>query len=233
MRIPFAKYGYRELAIFSLLFGALAVAGGWLWWPLAVVFGVPLCMVVWFFRDPPRRIPDDPAAVVAPADGVVTDVVEVDELDFIGGRALRVGIFLSIFNVHVNRAPCAGRVDFVKYREGAFHAAFRGEASTQNESNAVGLTLPGGGRMLVRQISGAVARRIVCVCGPGAELARGERFGMIKFGSRTELLVSLEVPFSAVVKVGQKVRGGSTVIGMMPPAGQVAEGSGASGAAKA
>jgi len=234
MRFPFAKYGYRELAIFSLLFGALAVAGGWLvWWPLAVVFGVPLCMVVWFFRDPPRRIPDDPAAVVAPADGVVTDVVEVDEPDFIGGRALRVGIFLSIFNVHVNRAPCAGRVDYVKYREGAFHAAFRGEASTQNESNAVGLTLPGGGRMLVRQISGAVARRIVCVCGPGAELARGERFGMIKFGSRTELLVSLEVPFSAVVKVGQKVRGGSTVIGMMPPAGQVAEGSGASGAAKA
>jgi len=214
LRIPFARYGYRELLIFSLLLGALALAGGWfVWWPLAIVFGIPLCLVVWFFRDPARRIPDDPAAVVAPADGVVMDVGEVEEPNYIGGPATRVGIFLSIFNVHVNRAPCAGRVEYVKYRKGAFHGAFRKEASSENECNDVGIALPGGGKVLVRQISGAVARRIVCECRPGSVLERGERFGMIKFGSRTELLVSRDVPFEVGVSVGQKVRGGSTVCG--------------------
>ena len=216
MRVPFAKYGYRELIIFSVLFGALAVIiGSLVWWPLAVVFGVPFCIVVWFFRDPHRTVPDEEGALVSPADGTITDITEVENAEFIDGPATRIGIFLSILSVHINRAPCAGRVSYIKYHEGKFIAAMRPGASSDNEANSVGMILPDRNdeKILVKQISGAIARRIVCACRVGDGLGRGERFGMIKFGSRTELFVSRALQFDATVSVGQKVRAGACIVG--------------------
>jgi len=215
LRIPFAKYGYRELCLFAGIFVVLAAVGYWLWWPLAVVFGLLAAQVVWFFRDPPRTVPQGHGLLVSPADGTVTDISDVENAEFIGGPARRIGIFLSIFSVHINRAPCAGTVSYIGYHKGKFINALKPESSADNESNSVGLTLPepAGARLLVRQISGAIARRIVCDCKQGDSLARGERFGMIKFGSRTELFIPRHLPFEVAVKIGQKVKAGATVIG--------------------
>ncbi|NQT20464.1 MAG: phosphatidylserine decarboxylase family protein [Planctomycetes bacterium] len=216
MRIPFARYGYRELIIFSALFGALAALTVCLvWWPLAAIFVVPLCIVVWFFRDPPRSVPAEKDAVVAPADGRITDITEVDDAEFIGGPATRIGIFLSILSVHINRAPCAGRVSYIKYRKGKFIAAMRPGASSDNEANSVGMVLPDRNdeKILVKQITGAIARRIVCACREGDMLDRGQKFGMIKFGSRTELFVPRTLRFEPAVGVGQKVWAGASILG--------------------
>ncbi len=229
MRVPFARYGYRELLVFSALFALAAFFGGWLlWWPLAVVFAVPLALVVWFFRDPHRTVPDEHGAVVAPADGTITDITEVDDAEFIGGPATRIGIFLSVLSVHVNRAPYAGRVAYLKYHKGSFTAAMRPGASSDNEANSLGIVLPdhGDAKILVKQIAGAIARRIVCACREGDVLSRGEKFGMIKFGSRTELFIPRTLPFDPEVTVGQKVRGGSSIIGRFRPESHDAEAGG-------
>ena len=221
MPAPFTRYGYRELITFSASFGLLALLGGYLiWWPLAVVFGIPMCWVMWFFRDPPRTVPDDEGAVVAPADGTIMDIIEVDDAEFIGGPATRIGIFLSIFDVHINRAPYAGRVEYIKYHKGKFFAAMRPQASLENESNSVGMVLPDhdNKKILVKQISGVIARRIVCTANEGDTLGRGEKFGMIKFGSRTELYIPLDLAFEPCVKVGQKVHAGSSIVGRLLPA---------------
>jgi len=216
VRFPFAEYGYRELFVFSSGFCLAALLTGYfIWPPLAVLFGVPALLVFWFFRDPARHVPEGDDLVVSPADGTVTDITEVDDAEFIGGPALRIGIFLSILSVHINRAPCPGTVQYIKYHKGKFLNAMRPDSSSDNESNCVGMTLPdrGGRRIMVKQISGAIARRIVCTCGPGDSLSRGQKFGMIKFGSRTELFVSRDIPFVPAVKVGSKVHAGSTVMG--------------------
>jgi phosphatidylserine decarboxylase len=159
--------------------------------------------------------------VLSPADGTVVDIAEVDEREFIGGPALRVGIFLSVFSVHVNRAPVAGTVRHLHYRRGRKHAAFRAKAAYANESNSIGLEslhCAGRGapvRVLVRQIAGVLARRIVCTCRKADRLARGERVGMIKFGSRTELYLPCAAVAGLRVKVGDRVRGGSSVLGVL------------------
>jgi len=221
MRILFTRYGYHELLIFSALFALLAVLTGFfIWWPLAVVFGVPLCIVVWFFRDPPRKVPDEEDVVVAPADGTITDITDVENAEFIDGPATRIGIFLSIFSVHINRAPYAGTTKYLKYHPGKFFAAMRPRASSENESNSVGMALPDhdNKKILIKQISGVIARRIVCTCREGDTLSRGEKFGMIKFGSRTELFIPRDLPFEPSVRVGQKVRAGSSIVGRFLPA---------------
>ncbi len=220
-----ARYGLREILIVTAL---CAGAGAALWihvTPWATIApGALFLFTLYFFRDPRRAPPGGEHVVVSPADGRVMDIEEVDEPEFMGGKALRVGIFLSLFDVHINRAPLAGCVRYVKYRSGRFLAAFNRNAATENESNMVGfetdLVTPDGSplRVAVRQISGIIARRIVCACGPAQRLARGERFGMIKFGSRTELYLP---PGAARldVRVGDKVRAGSTVIGRVVEAG--------------
>jgi len=216
MSVPFAPYGCRELAVFAAAAGALAIGGWFVWWPLAILFGLLFCFVVWFFRDPPRRVPDAPGALVSPADGTVTDITDVDTVEFIDGPARRVGIFLSIFSVHINRSPCDGQVAFIQYRKGRFMSALRPKSSSDNEANSVGLALPGAqGKVLVRQIAGAIARRIVCAVGVGDALARGQEFGMIKFGSRTEIYLPREMGVSISVKVGQKVKAGTSIIGRL------------------
>jgi phosphatidylserine decarboxylase len=180
-----------------------------LWW-LAALFGLLTAFMAYFFRDPGRTAPPEANLVVAPADGRVTRVEKVT--GGAGASPTVVSIFLSPFDVHVNRAPIAGEVLDVTYTKGKFMIATRDEASLVNEQNAITI---GGERMTVvcKQIAGVLARRIVCWKKPGDSLALGERFGLIKFGSRTDLVLPPEV--SVEVSIGQRVRGGVTIIGRL------------------
>lgn len=209
-----AEYGWDELL---LALTAAGISGYLLWhlvdWRVSLVVLPPLAIVIWFFRDPNRTGPADTSLLLSPADGTVTDITKLDEPDFIRGKALRIGIFLSPLNVHVNRTSCAGTVEFVKFTHGEFLPAYNPEAPTRNESCALGMLTPQGKRVMLKQITGVLARRIVCEAKAGDKLERGERYGMIKFGSRTELYLALADGPSARVKVGDKVRGGETVIG--------------------
>lgn len=162
----------------------------------------------------------------------MADIETVEEPEFLGGKALRIGIFLSPLNVHVNRSPARGVVRHRHYREGKFLAAYDRRAVEENESCALGIECPGAPgrpplRILVRQVVGVAARRIVCPAEPGLALERGERYGMIKFGSRTELWVPVNAGFACRVKVGDVVRGGSTVIGKVEAAPEAPGGGGA------
>jgi phosphatidylserine decarboxylase len=206
MRIPLTPHGLRELVLFGGCLLALTV-GGWFLHPWAALPPLLLTVFVFsFFRDPERKPFGGPEVAVAPADGKVTDIEVVDEPEVIGGRALRIGIFLSIFNVHVNRVPLDGRVRSLRFQRGAFHDARSEACKEENESNLVGFDGPRG-PFAVRQVTGLVARRIVCTLQEGDEVARGQRMGMIKFGSRTELFVPAEAKVKVEVEVGQKVRG--------------------------
>lgn len=165
---------------------------------------------VYFFRDPEREIRAVPGQILAPADGKVLSIDEVEQSDFPGGRCKRVSIFLSIFDVHINRAPIGGTIETVQYRRGRFALANTTDASLSNESNAIGIGGEGI-RVIVKQIAGAVARRIICYCRPEQQVRAGDRIGMIRFGSRTELYVPLECEI--LVSAGQKVKGGISLIG--------------------
>ncbi|HUV40008.1 MAG TPA: phosphatidylserine decarboxylase, partial [Planctomycetota bacterium] len=183
---------------------------------VSAVFAVLFVGLLGFFRDPTRRVPEGPRLLVSPADGRVTDVDECDDPE-LGGVAKRVSIFLSVLSVHVNRSPCAGRVVSVSYREGKYLNAMKSQSARENESNAVVLEsaeVPDV-RVRVKQVAGAIARRIVCTCSPGDALERGERIGMIKFGSRTDLCVPVEHLAEVCVKVGDRVHGGRTIIGVL------------------
>jgi len=184
-------------------------------WAIICAEGVLACLLIWaltFFRDPQRRCPPDTNLLLAPADGRVTDIQQVAESSFIQGPALRIGIFLSIFDVHINRAPCNVRVETIHYKKGRYINAMSPESGRVNESNDLALVRTDSprDRLVVRQISGAIARRIVCKTAPGEELAGGERFGMIKFGSRTELYVPVREEVNCLVRLGDKVKAGLT-----------------------
>jgi phosphatidylserine decarboxylase len=216
LKLPLARWGWREINWFGWPLVALTIlfilfGNPWCW--LAVVPLALLGQLLYFFRDPHRVIPDGPNLIVAPADGKITDVTMLDQYDFLEGPAVRIGIFLSVFNVHINRAPFTGRVVDVHYRPGEFLNALRPESADRNEFMWIGLErtdIPQL-RFAVRQISGMLARRIVCELSPGSTIPRGEKFGMIKLGSRTELVL----PADAVqvhVRPGDKVRAGSDVV---------------------
>jgi len=167
---------------------------------------------LWFFRDPERAIPAEAGAVVSPADGKVTDVsaAEVN-----GQQWKRISIFLSVFDVHVNRSPVAGVITNIEYRHGRFRNALSAASALENEQNIV--TVEGDGQMVIfKQIAGVLARRIVFTRKLGDRVARGERVGLIKFGSRTDVL--LERAAEVRVAVGDRVRGGATVLAQLPPA---------------
>jgi phosphatidylserine decarboxylase len=180
--------------------------------------GLPIVAGFWiftisFFRDPERTIPTDPNVLVSPADGTIWDIGEVDEPDFPNGRALRIGIFLSLFNVHVNRLPGSGEVTSLRYFAGRFADARTAGCGATNEQFWIDLKeSPSGRLMRVKQIAGACARRIVCWLKLGEQVQRGDRLGMIKFGSRTELFISAGEALELLVKVGDKVKGGSSVL---------------------
>jgi phosphatidylserine decarboxylase len=219
-RLGFARYGFAELVGFSAILLGLAAGCGWLANAVSPWFVAPLCVagVLWvfvvsFFRDPPRRIPADPDALVSPADGTVTHVATTDDPDFPDGPVLRVSIFLSVFNVHVNRVPRAGTVTRVQYFPGVYLDARHAECHVRNEQLWLDFAdAATGWPIRVKQISGAIARRIVCALKPGDERNAGDRYGMIKFGSRTDVLLPAAAAGDVAVKVGDKVRGGVTVL---------------------
>ena len=213
-RLPFARWGLAELQLMGwpLLALTCLFLGLCGWWRLfAMVPGVMLGLVVYFFRDPSRQIPAAADVIVSPADGTIAEVTQLEEYDFLDGPAVRIGIFLSIFNVHINRAPRNAQVVAMHYKPGEFLNAINPESTLRNEFLWLGFEEPAGRRFAVRVISGLFARRIVCILRPGQELHRGEKFGMIKLGSRTELILPChEVDLK--VTVGQKVKAGSTVL---------------------
>ena len=190
-----------------------ATVGAWFYAPWAALVPVALLLfTLWFFRDPPRRIPDGPGLIVSPADGRVTDIEEIEELELLNRRVRRIGIFLSVFDVHVNRAPAAGQIVYCAEFEGTYHDARSPAASTHNTARTWGFACGDGLLLVVRQITGAIARRIVCWLKPGDELTRGEQFGMIKLGSRTELVLPREAGLKILVRIGDKVKAGSSTL---------------------
>ncbi len=213
-RLPFARWGLAELQLFGWPLLALAVCLTWLWWPLGYLAGVPLVLIVWFFRDPPRSIPQDPGLMVAPADGKLVEITRLEHDPYLDGPAVRLGIFLSIFNVHINRSPSAARVIGVRYSPGEFRNALDPASARVNEHTWIALEeqTPPHRKMVVRQISGAIARRIVCDLRPGEVIARGHKLGMIKFGSRTELILPDCDNLRIVAQLGDRIRAGATVL---------------------
>jgi phosphatidylserine decarboxylase len=206
--LPIAPDGW----VFILAPLLLAAAVGWMGWIKLAALGLAVtAFMACFFRDPDRTPPDVPGAILAPADGRVVEIRQPVQDPFVG-VAQQVSIFLSPLDVHVNRAPVAGLVVAVDYRPGSFRAAFRPEASEQNERTS--LAIQGEVvRVVVRQVAGVLARRIVCRVAPGDKLARGERFGMIRFGSRTDVRMPTSVRLA--VAVGQRVRAGETILGVV------------------
>jgi phosphatidylserine decarboxylase len=197
------KEGYR-FSLPPLILGVILLALRWPWSGGILVFlGA---FVMYFFRNPQRTIPTAPGLVVSPADGRVLEVVE-ELLDGTVGR--RITIFLAIWDVHVQRSPVTGRVADVVYRPGRFYAALRSAASRQNEQNIIYIHAIGG-RIVFKQIAGAIARRVICWKTEGQEVARGERVGLIRFGSRVDVWLPLES--QVLVKRGQKVKGGESVL---------------------
>jgi len=197
------KDGYKFAAA-PILLGVIALGFHWVWAGGVLVFlGV---FVLFFFRDPERTPPSDPQSIVSPGDGRVMEVVE----EALGGNAgRRISIFLSIFDVHVNRSPVAGRITAIEYRSGKFYAAMRGRASAENEQNAFHVSSERG-EVVFKQIAGWVARRIVCWKSVGDSVTRGERVGMIRFGSRVDIWMPDRVEI--LVRPGQHVAGGSSVL---------------------
>ena len=179
-----------------------------------VILAVMLVWVLSFFRDPERTPPADKNILLAPADGTIRDIEVVDENDFIGGKAMRIGIFLSIFDVHINRSPCDVKVEKITYKKGDYKDARNPQAGAVNESNDLWLirTVEPKDRLIVRQISGAIARRIVCEAQEGQKLTGGQKFGMIKFGSRTELYLPSRDDIKCLVRKGDKVKAGLSIL---------------------
>jgi phosphatidylserine decarboxylase len=203
---PISRDGWIYLAILAIL----SVLAYWIWTWLLILPGFLFLFVAFFFRNPERAIPVDELTLVSPADGVVMDIERVFEDQFFNGESIRVRIFLSLFNVHVNRCPMAGEVVYRAYRPGKMIPAFKSHASELNEKNYVGIK-NNHLQILVTQVTGFVARRIVCWVNKGDLVSKGERFGLIKFGSCTEIFVPTNVEI--LVSPGEKVRGGVNVIG--------------------
>lgn len=179
----------------------------------AIFFTLLTIFVLWFFRNPGRMIPADLSAVISPADGKVIVAEEVNEGRYLKEKALKVSIFMNVFNVHVNRAPYTGKVTDVIYNKGKFISANLDKASMDNEQNAVILDIGSGKKIMFVQIAGLIARRIVCYLKPGDYIEKGQRMGLIRFGSRVD--VYLPVGSILNVKIGDKVRAGETVLGRL------------------
>lgn len=211
----------REGIPFILIAAALAVGTfglalmrrSWPLWLLAFLLTIIALWVAWFFRDPERTGERGERLVIAPADGRIVMIADVDEPSFVHGKATRISIFMNIFNVHVNRYPVNGTVRYVHYNPGKFINAAADKASLDNEQMSVGLD-SGGRLVLVRQIAGAIARRIVTYSKEGDAARQGERFGLIRFGSRVDVFVPTNSKVR--VKVGEKPVAGTTVLAELP-----------------
>jgi phosphatidylserine decarboxylase len=223
-----AREGWPIIAAIILILGALSAIAWWIH-PIAgglLAFAslIVTAWAVWFFRDPERAVPTGPGQVICPADGVISFVgpsqppaeLALDQSSNPPGPMTRISVFMNIFNVHVNRAPVAARIERISYRPGKFFNAALDKASEHNERCALALALPDGRRVAVVQIAGLIARRIVCRAKEGQSLAAGERFGLIRFGSRVD--VYLPPGFEPSVRLGQAVQAGLTIIASVAPA---------------
>ncbi len=204
----------RDGIYYALAFIVVAVVVGYFTlWPVAIIPLLLAAFFAWFFRDPERQIPQTAGAIVSPGDGKVTDIVKIEVN---GEPRTRISIFLNVFNVHVNRSPIAGVIREVRYQKGKFGNAMGAVSAADNEQNIV--TVEGEGQTVVfKQIAGLLARRIVFTKKVGDQLARGERVGLIKFGSRVDVIFTSDAEVS--VKIGDHVAGGSTVLAVAPVAG--------------
>jgi len=180
----------------------------------AAPFWIVLVFILQFFRDPPRRVPDAPDAVICPADGKVIALGEVED-PYLKRPARRVSVFMNVFNVHSNRSPVAGKIMERWYRPGKFVNAALDKASLDNERNALWIRTDGGQDVVVVQVAGLIARRILCYVQPGERIARGERYGFIRFGSRVDVYLPLEARFE--VSLGDSVKGAADVIARLAP----------------
>ena len=207
-RGPVVREGYIYIA--AALFLAVVMYFGF-GVAVAVPFVVLACYFTYFFRNPERTIPTDEHLVVSPADGTVQDVVELEDDDFVKGPCTKIIIFLSVFNVHVNRSPIAGEIKCQKYVCGRFRPAYKDEVGFENERHMLGIENEKGFRVTVTQIAGILARRIVSWVTLDDNMSKGQVYGLIKFGSCTELVVPRNV--EVLVKKGDKVRGGESVLG--------------------
>ena len=208
MRIPIAKDGYifiLPLAVLTGIFWALS----WFW--VTGLFVGLFLFVTWFFRDPERSIPEDPNAIVSAGDGRVVEIVQEKD-PLLDGVYTRVSVFLNVFNVHVNRVPIAGKIQATRYNPGKFLNAASHKASLDNEQSAI-LLNNGHVTILVKQIAGLIARRIVCWAEEGDEYQRGQRFGLIRFGSRVDIFLPEGTDIK--VAIGDIVNGGSSIIGYL------------------
>jgi phosphatidylserine decarboxylase len=207
---PIAREGFvfiLPLLVLTVIFASVGINS------LAVLFLVLTLFVTNFFRNPERIIPTDTNAVVSPADGRVLKIEEVEGNGLITGKCKKISIFMNVFNVHVNRAPYTGTVKTIRYEEGKFFNASLDKASSLNEKNSVLVQTNDGREILTVQIAGLVARRIVCWVKEGMNIERGERFGLIRFGSRLEVFMPVDTEI--LVRVGDKVRAGETKIGSL------------------
>ncbi|MBM9520950.1 phosphatidylserine decarboxylase family protein [Desulforhopalus vacuolatus] len=206
-KVPIALEGWPFIAFFAFLTLVTAILGNV---PGALVFLILTCFVLWFFRDPERFVPFEDDAVVSPADGKVIIIKEVEDERFTGLKAQKISIFMNVFNVHVNRIPIAGKVEKIVYKPGKFYNASSTKAELENEYCASLLTTSSGKKIAVVQISGLIARRVVCWLEPGDKLRTGERIGLIRFGSRVDIYLPLDADLK--VEVGDMVRGGESLL---------------------
>lgn len=211
-----AKEGRRtvfSLLLLGIIFSIFSIIKPY-WFLIipAIIFWLFSGFVTYFYRDPERKIPQEKNAILAPADGKVVSIEDVQENDFLHDTVTRISIFMSPLNVHINRIPVSGQVDYVRYKPGKFLAAYRPEASAENEQAAVGIT-NGTFKILFTQISGVLARRIICNVKEGDQVQQGHRYGMIQLGSRVDVYLAKNVE----VKVGinQRVQGGLSILGVI------------------
>jgi phosphatidylserine decarboxylase len=209
-RLPIAREGYPFILGSALLTVLVALFG---LYEVALFFLIVTAFVCFFFRDPERAVPQEEGAVVSPADGKVLASEIVKENEFAAGEMLKISVFMSVFNVHVNRMPESGTVSDIVYHPGKFFAANLDKASEDNERNAVILKMASGRKLVVVQIAGLIARRIVCNIKKESRLSRGQRFGLIRFGSRLDLYLPPDT--TPAVGVGDKVRAGTSILGYL------------------
>jgi phosphatidylserine decarboxylase len=207
--IPIAAEGWPFIIPLSIVTGLLFAFG---WKNTAFVSLVLTLFVLFFFRDPDRTVPGAQGIVVSPADGKVIVIKDIYEPTYLKQEVKQISIFLSVFNVHVNRAPIGGAVEAVTYNPGKFHVASVDKASLDNEQSAM-IIASGKDKILVKQIAGLIARRIICYARPGDTIKTGERYGLIRFGSRVDLFLPKTAEIK--VKLGDRVRGAQDVIGVL------------------
>lgn len=209
--VPFAKEGIPFIAVPA----GVTLLTGWLGWPIVACVGaVATLFCAWFFRNPARIVPQGPKLVVAPGDGKVIAVEEEFEPRYLKERSIRLTIFLNVFDVHINRVPCDGVIEDVQYQPGLFLVASKPEATLRNEQNAMMIKTHEGMKVLCVQVAGLIARRIVCWISPRDRAIRGERYGLIRFGSRMDTFLPMGTKLRVVV--GERVKGGETILGELP-----------------